>query len=167
MAQSLNRTSLIGNIGSIYTRTMPSGDAVTNVSLATTESWRDRETGEMKERTEWHRLSFKNRGNYHLGRIASEALNKGDKIFAEGSNRTREWEKDGIKRYTTEIEIAEFQVLVSKKNDESPQQAAPQQSYTAPQQAAPQQAAPQGFNTPQGQAPQPQSFGSWGDAPNQ
>lgn len=185
MARGKNLVILIGNAGNdAEVHFMPSGGAVANVSLATTESWRDKQTGQMQERTEWHRVSFMDRGNFRLGQIAGDFIKKGSKVYIEGSLRTREWEKDGIKRYTTEIVASEMQLLDGRSDagnagqqsdyDQSPQQGGYSQ---APQQAAP-QAAPQGFNQPQGgyktegrtAAPhqgQPQSFGSWGGAPSQ
>ena len=194
MARGINKVILIGNAGNdAEVRFMPSGGAVANVSLATSESWRDKQTGQMQERTEWHRVSFMDRGNYRLGQIAGDFIKKGSKVYVEGSLRTREWEKDGIKRYTTEIIASELQLL-DGRNDQGGQQGgydnsqggynnqqqpamnqqnaggfqqAPQQGYGQPQQGgygqqqAPQQAAPQ-------QAPaQPQSFGSWGNQPQQ
>ncbi|RBO79732.1 single-stranded DNA-binding protein [Marinomonas aquiplantarum] len=205
MARGVNKVILVGNAGNdAEVRFMPSGGAVANVSLATTESWRDKQTGQMQERTEWHRVSFMDRGNYRLGQIAGDFIKKGSKVYVEGSLRTREWEKDGIKRYTTEIIASEMQLLDGRNDGaapsaggydsmqgqggygQQPQQQAPQGGFNqAPQQAAPQQAPQGGFNqqpaqggygqqpqqpaAPQQQAPQaqPQSFGSWGNAPQQ
>lgn len=198
MARGINKVILIGNAGNdAEVRFMPSGGAVANVNLATTESWRDKQTGQMQERTEWHRVSFMDRGNFRLGQIAGDFIKKGSKVYVEGSLRTREWEKDGIKRYTTEIIANEMQLLDGRGDNagqqggydsmqgggygQAPQQSAPQQGGYG---QAPQQAAPQGFNQPQsgyGQAPAhqaapqqaapqqaaPQSFGSWGNAPQQ
>ncbi|WP_233402883.1 single-stranded DNA-binding protein [Marinomonas transparens] len=193
MARGVNKVILVGNAGNdAEVRFMPSGAAVANVSLATTESWRDKQTGQMQERTEWHRVSFMDRGNFRLGQIAGDFIKKGSKVYVEGSLRTREWEKDGIKRYTTEIIASEMQLLDGRNDAGNAQQGgydAGQGGYgNAPQQApqqggygqAPAAAAPQGFNQPQGgyQAPaqaapqaapqaQPQSFGSWGNSPQQ
>ena len=90
---------------------MPSGGAVTNVTLATSESWKDKNTGEQQERTEWHRVVFFNR----LGEIAGEYLKKGSKVYVEGSLRTRKWQgQDGQDRYTTEIVASEMQMLDSR-----------------------------------------------------
>ncbi|TBR40812.1 single-stranded DNA-binding protein [Marinomonas agarivorans] len=112
MARGINKVILIGNAGNdAEVRYMPSGGAVANVNLATSESWRDKQTGQMQERTEWHRVSFMDRGNYRLGQIAGDFIKKGSKVYVEGSLRTREWEKDGIKRYTTEIIANEMQLL--------------------------------------------------------
>lgn len=90
---------------------MPSGNAVTNVTLATSESWKDKQTGQMQERTEWHRVVFFNR----LAEIAGEYLRKGSKVYVEGSLRTRKWQgQDGQDRYTTEIVASEMQMLDSR-----------------------------------------------------
>jgi len=112
MARGVNKVILIGNLGADpETRFMPSGGAVTNVNLATSESWKDRQTGQMQERTEWHRVVFFNR----LGEIAGEYLKKGSKVYVEGSIRTRKWQgQDGQDRYTTEIVANEMQMLDSR-----------------------------------------------------
>jgi single-strand DNA-binding protein len=112
MARGINKVILIGNLGAEpETRYMPSGGAVTNIRLATSESWKDRNTGETQERTEWHRVVFFNR----LGEIAGEYLKKGSKVYVEGSLRTRKWQgQDGQDRYTTEIVASEMQMLDSR-----------------------------------------------------
>jgi single-strand DNA-binding protein len=108
MARGINKVILVGNLGrDPETRYMPSGGAVTNVSIATSKSWRDRDSGEQKERTEWHRVVFFNR----LAEIASEYLKRGSKVYVEGELRTREWEREGQKHYTTEIVANEMQML--------------------------------------------------------
>ena len=108
MAKGINKVILIGNLGADpETRYMPSGGAVTNVRLATSESWKDRESGQMNERTEWHRVVFFNK----LAEIAGEYLKKGSKVYIEGSLRTRKWVKDGQDHYTTEIVASEMQML--------------------------------------------------------
>jgi single-strand DNA-binding protein len=109
MARGINKVILIGNLGvDPETRYMPSGGAVTNVRLATSESWKDKNSGEMQERTEWHRVVFFNR----LAEIAAEYLRKGSKVYIEGSLRTRKWQgQDGQDRYTTEIVANEMQML--------------------------------------------------------
>jgi single-strand DNA-binding protein len=125
MARGINKVILIGNLGKDpETRYMPSGGAVTNVTLATSETWKDKNSGEQQERTEWHRVVFFNR----LGEIAGEYLKKGSKIYVEGSLRTRKWQgQDGQDRYTTEIVASEMQMLDSKGgpvnagNDRKPQ----------------------------------------------
>ena len=123
MARGINKVILVGNLGrDPETRYLPSGGAVTNVSLATSRSWKDRDSGEQKEKTEWHRVVFFNR----LGEIAGEYLKRGSKVYVEGELRTREWEKEGQKHFTTEIVANEMQMLDSKggnsdfeKNDNS------------------------------------------------
>lgn len=111
MARGVNKVILIGNLGQDpETRYLPSGGAVTNVSLATTESWRDRESGEQRDRTEWHRIVFFRR----LAEIAGEYLKKGSKVYIEGQLQTRQWERDGQKHYTTEIVASEMQMLDSR-----------------------------------------------------
>ena len=90
MARGINKVILVGNLGrDPETRYMPSGNAVTNVSVATSKSWKDRDSGEQKDRTEWHRVVFFNR----LAEIANEYLKKGSKIYVDGELRTREWER--------------------------------------------------------------------------
>ncbi|MCC4308793.1 single-stranded DNA-binding protein [Alcanivorax marinus] len=109
MARGVNKVILIGNLGADpETRFMPSGGAVTNIRLATSETWKDRQSGQMQERTEWHRVVFFNK----LGEIAGEYLKKGSKVYVEGSIRTRKWQgQDGQDRYTTEIVANEMQML--------------------------------------------------------
>jgi single-strand DNA-binding protein len=108
MARGINKVILVGNLGGDpETRYMPSGGAVTNITLATSENWKDKESGEKKERTEWHRVVFFNR----LAEIAAEYLRKGSQVYVEGSLRTRKWEKDGQTHYTTEIVASDMQML--------------------------------------------------------
>lgn len=111
MARGKNLVILIGNIGQDpEVKHMPSGGAVTNISVATSESWKDKNTGQQQERTEWHRVVFFNR----LGEIAGEYLRKGSKVYIEGSLRTRKYQaQDGTDRYTTEIVASEMQMLDS------------------------------------------------------
>ncbi len=107
-SRGVNKVILIGNLGADpEVRYMPSGGAVTNVNLATSETWKDKQTGQQQERTEWHRVVFYQR----LAEIAGEYLKKGSKVYIEGSLRTRQWEKDGVKHYTTEIIANEMQML--------------------------------------------------------
>ncbi|OOZ36645.1 single-stranded DNA-binding protein [Solemya velesiana gill symbiont] len=134
-SRGVNKVILIGNLGADpETRYMPSGGAVTNVRLATSETWKDKNTGETQERTEWHRVVFFNR----LGEIAGEYLKKGSKIFVEGSIRTRKWQgQDGQDRYTTEIVGNEMQMLDSRGAgsaafDSGAQQGAPASAPSAP-----------------------------------
>ncbi|MBD3646712.1 MAG: single-stranded DNA-binding protein [Pseudomonadales bacterium] len=108
MARGVNKVILIGNLGADpETRYTQSGDPVTNIRLATSDVWRDRESGEQNERTEWHRVVFFRR----LAEIAGEYLKKGSKVYIEGSLRTNQWERDGQKHYTTEVIASEMQML--------------------------------------------------------
>lgn len=117
MARGINKVILVGNCGQDpETRFSGSGAAITNISLATSESWKDKQTGQQQERTEWHRVVFFNR----LGEIAGEYLKKGSKVYVEGSLRTRKWQdKDGQDRYTTEIVGNEMQMLDSRGMSEN------------------------------------------------
>ncbi|WP_111643346.1 single-stranded DNA-binding protein [Marinimicrobium alkaliphilum] len=136
MARGINKVILIGNCGQDpETRYMPSGGAVTNVSLATSETWKDKNTGQQQERTEWHRVVFFNR----LAEIAGEYLKKGSKVYIEGSLRTRKWQgQDGQDRYTTEIVANEMQMLDSRGG-----QGGQGGDYGSYDQSEPQQQAPQ------------------------
>ena len=109
MARGINKVIIVGNVGGDpETRYMPSGSAVTNLTVATNETWKDKQTGEKKERTEWHRVAMFNR----LAEIAAEYLRKGSQVYIEGKIRTRKWQdKDGQDRYTTEIIADEMQML--------------------------------------------------------
>ncbi len=112
MARGVNRVILIGNLGQDpETRYMPSGGAVTNVSIATSESWKDKNTGQAQERTEWHRVVFFNR----LAEIAAQYLKKGSKVYVEGSLRTRKYQaQDGSDRWSTEVVASQMQMLDGK-----------------------------------------------------
>jgi single-strand DNA-binding protein len=112
MARGVNKVILVGNLGKDpETRYMPSGSAVTNLTLATSESWKDKQTGEQQDRTEWHKIAMFGR----LAEIAAEYLRKGSQIYVEGKLRTRKWQdKEGKDRYTTEIVADEMQMLGSK-----------------------------------------------------
>ena len=112
MARGVNKVILVGNLGKDpETRYMPSGSAVTNLTLATSESWKDKQTGEQQDRTEWHKIAMFGR----LAEIAAEYLRKGSQIYIEGKLRTRKWQdKEGKDRYTTEIVADEMQMLGSK-----------------------------------------------------
>ena len=139
MAQGINKVILIGNVGGDpETKYMPGGSAVTNLTIATSESWKDKQTGQPQERTEWHRVVFFNR----LAEIASEFVRKGSKLYVEGSLRTRQWEQDGVKRYSTEIVASQMQMLDSRQGGGQ------QQNYN--------QQAPQGRPQQQQPAQQPQ-----------
>ncbi len=112
MARGVNKVILIGNLGvDPEVRYTANGSAVTNVRLATTDSWRDRQTGEQQERTEWHRIVFFGK----LAEIAGEYLRKGSKVYIEGRLQTRKWQgQDGQDRYTTEIVANDMQMLDSR-----------------------------------------------------
>jgi single-strand DNA-binding protein len=112
MARGINKVILIGNLGQDpEVRYMPNGNAVANVTLATSESWKDKNTGENQERTEWHRVVFYRR----LAEVAGEYLKKGSKVYVEGRLQTRKWQgQDGQDRYTTEIIANDMQMLDSR-----------------------------------------------------
>ncbi len=111
MARGINKVILVGNLGrDPETRYLPSGDPVTSFSIATSEGWRDKQSGQTQERTEWHNIvCFK-----RLAEIASEYLRKGSKVYLEGQLRTQSWDKDGQKHYRTEIVAREMQMLDGK-----------------------------------------------------
>jgi single-strand DNA-binding protein len=140
--RGLNKVMLIGNLGKDpEVRFMPNGSAVANLSIATSESWKDKQTGEQKEKTEWHRLVAYQR----LAEIIGEYTKKGSKIYVEGKLQTRKWQNEqGHDQYTTEIVINEIEMLDSRPQQAGQQggfqqQAAPQQQGGFQQQAAPQQ----------------------------
>jgi single-strand DNA-binding protein len=112
MARGVNKVIIVGNLGKDpETRYMPSGSAVTNLRIATTESWKDKQSGDQQERTEWHAVAMFGR----LAEIAAEYLRKGSQVYIEGKLRTRKWQdKEGKDRYTTEIVADEMQMLGSK-----------------------------------------------------
>jgi single-strand DNA-binding protein len=114
---SVNKVILVGNLGADpETRFMPNGDAVANVRLATTESWKDKNTGERREITEWHRVVFYRK----LAEIVGQYLKKGSAVYVEGRIRTRKWQdKEGQERYTTEIEANEMQMLGGRNSASS------------------------------------------------
>lgn len=154
-SRGVNKVIVVGNIGQDpEMKFMPSGGAVTNISVATSEAWKDKQTGQPQERTEWHRVVFFNR----LAEIAGEYLKKGSKVYIEGSLRTRKWQaQDGTDRYSTEIVASEMQMLDSRPNNQDAEQGGYQQPQQAPQVGGYQQPqqAPQtgGYQQPQ-QAPQ-------------
>lgn len=142
MARGVNKVILVGNVGGDpEVRYMPNGNAVTTLSIATSEVWKDKQTGEKQERTEWHRVICFNR----LGEIAGEYTRKGSKLYIEGSLRTRKWQdQQGQDRYTTEIVASEMQILDSKSGSSAPNMDdAPSSGYSnqAPTRKAPSQAA--------------------------
>ena len=122
MARGVNKVILVGTCGQDpETRYTPGGTAITNLSLATSEQWTDKQTGQKVEKTEWHRVALFGR----VAEIAGEYLRKGSQVYIEGKLQTREWEKDGIKRYTTEIVVdmqGTLQLLGGKEGDGTPRQ---------------------------------------------
>ncbi|MGH1463692.1 MAG: single-stranded DNA-binding protein [Neptuniibacter sp.] len=152
MARGVNKVILVGNLGGDpEVRYMPNGNAVTNVTIATSDSWKDKQTGQQQERTEWHRVVFFGR----LAEVAGEYLKKGSQIYIEGALRTRKWQdQSGQDRYTTEVVVdmnGQMQMLGGRGGDSGYQQ--PQQGgYASQPQAAP---APQ--QSPQQSAPQQRS----------
>lgn len=175
MARGINKVILIGNVGQDpEVKYMPSGGAVTNISIATSETWKDKNTGQPQERTEWHRVVFFNR----LGEIAGEYLRKGSKVYIEGSLRTRKWQgQDGTDRYTTEIVASEMQMLDGRGDNAGGNASGgdygqgSNQGYNQPKPAGGPQAVPQNNNqggyasSGQGNAPQqpPAGFDSFDD----
>ena len=139
MARGVNKVILIGNLGADPdTRYMPSGSAVTNCRIATTEAWKDRETGDQQERTEWHNIVFFGR----LAEIAGEYLRKGSQVYIEGRLRTRKWQdREGNDRWTTEINTDQMQMLGGRSGSGAPS-AAPSSRSEAPAPAAAPAAAP-------------------------
>jgi single-strand DNA-binding protein len=128
MSRGVNKVIIVGNLGNDpESKLLPSGSCVANISVATSEQWKDKQTGQQQERTEWHRIVFFNR----LAEIAGEYLRKGSKVYVEGSLRTRKWkDQSGQDRYTTEIFGSEMQMLDSKGGDGKPQE---KQPYPEPQ----------------------------------
>ena len=134
MARGVNKVILIGNVGGDpEVKYLPNGNAVANVTLATSDSWKDKQTGQQQERTEWHRVAFFGR----IAEIVGEYVRKGSKMYIEGRLQTREWEKDGVKRYTTEIVVdmgGQMQLLDGKPEggQQRPQQQRPAQQPAPP-----------------------------------
>ena len=141
MARGINKVILVGNLGADpETRYMPSGGAVTNLSLATSETWKDKQTGEQKERTEWHKVAMFSR----LAEIAAEYLRKGSQVYIEGKLRTRKWQdRDGNDRYTTEIIADQMQMLGGRGGGMG---SAPSAGDPGPGSAPPRQNAPDDFD---------------------
>jgi single-strand DNA-binding protein len=128
MARGINKVILIGNLGADpETRYTPSGTAITNLRLATTESWKDRQTGEQQERTEWHRVVMFDR----LAEIAAEYLRKGSQVYIEGQLQTRKWQdQQGQDRYTTEIRARDMQMLGGRPGAGAPAAGGSQGGYS-------------------------------------
>lgn len=140
MSRGINKAIIVGNLGQDpETRVLPSGGSVTNLSIATSESWTDRNTNQRQERTEWHRVVLFNR----LAEVAAQYLRKGSKVYIEGSIRTRKWQdQSGQDRYSTEIVANNMQMLDSANNSGAQNQNyAPQNNY---QQSQTPQNQPQG-----------------------
>ena len=153
MSNGVNRVIIIGNLGQYPdVRAMPNGTAVTNISVATSEKWKDKQTGQDQERTEWHRIVFFNR----LAEVAGEYLKKGSKVYVEGSLRTRKWQdKDsGADRYSTEIVAKEMQMLDSR-GSEGQQQGGQSQAKQSTQ--------AQEYKAASGGDPQPGGFDDFND----
>lgn len=110
---SVNKVTIVGNLGKDpEMRSFPNGDQIANVTIATTDRWKDKTSGEMKEATEWHRVNF----NGRLAEIVGQYLKKGSQVYVEGSLRTRKWtDKDGVDKYTTEIRADQMQMLGSRQ----------------------------------------------------
>ena len=128
---SVNKAIIVGNLGrDPEMRTFPSGDKVTNVTIATTDKWKDKQSGEMKEHTEWHRVMF----NGRLAEIAGEYLRKGSMVYVEGSIRTRKWtDQQGVEKYSTEIRADSLQMLSRREGgDQQQRPAQPAQQRQAP-----------------------------------
>ena len=130
---SVNKVIIVGNLGrDPEMRSFPSGDQVANVTIATTDKWKDKQSGEMKEATEWHRVVF----NGRLAEIVGQYLRKGSQVYVEGSLRTRKWtDKDGQEKYTTEIRADQMQMLGSRQGMGGPG-GDEGGGYEAPRQAA-------------------------------
>lgn len=113
---SVNKVIIVGNLGrDPEMRTFPSGDQVANVTIATTDKWKDKQSGEMKEATEWHRITF----NGRLAEIAGQYLRKGSQVYVEGSLRTRKWtDQSGVEKYSTEIRADQMQMLGQRQGSD-------------------------------------------------
>lgn len=155
MARGVNKVILVGTCGQDpETRYMPNGNAVTNLSLATSEQWTDKQSGQKLERTEWHRVSLFGK----VAEIAGEYLRKGSQVYIEGKLQTREWEKDGIKRYTTEIIVdmqGTLQLLGGRPQGDQAQRSAGGHQNPAPRAQSQSQSQPQRESRP-AQQPAPQ-----------
>ncbi|PSV00672.1 single-stranded DNA-binding protein [Photobacterium kishitanii] len=159
-SRGVNKVILIGNLGNDpEIRYMPSGGAVANITIATSESWRDKATGEQREKTEWHRIALFGK----LAEVAGEYLRKGSQVYIEGQLQTRKWQnQQGQDQYTTEVVVQGFngvmQMLGGRSNNGGQQQQQQQGNWGQPQQPA---AAPQNQqqqHAPQNQAPQQQQY---------
>jgi|TARA_B110000438_G_scaffold18459_4_gene17150 single-strand DNA-binding protein len=147
-SRGVNKVILVGNVGNDpEVRYMPNGNAVANISIATSDTWKDKTSGDQQEKTEWHRVVFFNR----LAEIVEQYVKKGSKLYVEGRLQTRSWEQDGVKRYSTEIVSNEMQMLDSRGGagagqDFGNQPAAAPAQQAQPQAAAQPQSAPANFD---------------------
>jgi single-strand DNA-binding protein len=134
MSRGINKCILVGNLGADpETRYTPSGTAITEIRIATSESWKDKQTGEQQERTEWHRITFFGK----LAEIAAEYLKKGGQVYVEGKLRTEEYEKDGQKRYSTKVIADVMQMLGSRGGNDAPRERGPARGAQAAPSPAP------------------------------
>ena len=131
---SINKVIIVGNLGKDpEMRSFPNGDQVANVSIATTDRWKDKTSGEMKEATEWHRINF----NGRLAEIVGQYLKKGSQVYVEGSLRTRKWtDKDGVEKFTTEIRADQMQMLGSRQGMGGASADGDDSGYSAPRPAS-------------------------------
>ena len=131
---SINKVIIVGNLGKDpEMRSFPNGDQVANVSIATTDRWKDKTSGEMKEATEWHRINF----NGRLAEIVGQYLKKGSQVYVEGSLRTRKWtDKDGVEKFTTEIRADQMQMLGSRQGMGASAPDSDEGGYSAPRASA-------------------------------
>lgn len=152
-SRGVNKVILVGNCGGDpEIKYLPSGGAVANVTLATSQEWKDKNTGEQKSQVEWHRVVFFNR----LAEVVGEYVKKGAKLYIEGSLRTRSWEQDGVKRYATEIVAGEMQMLDSRGTDSGESHPQDSQARTPP-------ASRQNSNGTQPSAAPPANFDNFDD----
>jgi single-strand DNA-binding protein len=153
---SVNKVIIVGNLGrDPETRYMPSGDAMTTISVATTDTWKDKATGEKKESTEWHRITFFGK----LAEIAGQYLKKGSQVYVEGSLRTRKYvDKDGIEKYATDIRADEMKMLGARPSAVSMDEGYDSSSFNAAPASRP--AAPTAQSAPVHSAPQLSQVGS-------
>ncbi len=130
MAGSVNKVILIGNLGADpEVRSLPSGGKVVNLRVATTDTWRDKNSGERREKTEWHRVVIFNEG---LTRVAEQYLKKGSKVYIEGALQTRKWEKDGVDQYSTEVVLQNFNSTLTMLDGRAEGEGTPSGGFSGP-----------------------------------
>ena len=159
---SVNKVILVGNLGrDPETRYAPNGDAICNISVATTDTWKDRSSGEKKEQTEWHRVSFYGK----LAEVAGQYLRKGRQVYIEGSLRTRKWQdKDGQDRYTTEIRADVMQMLGAREGmGDVPSRGGDDYDQREPRESREPREMPRSRPQPQASAPASSGFGDFDD----